>query len=99
VLIHACTVKGKGYAPAEDQRRQVSRRREVRRRHRRAEEIEPNAPELHQGLRQAWRSLPRPTIPHRGVTAAMPSGTGLNLFAEALPEPGSSTSASPSSTA
>ena len=36
ILVHVVTQKGKGYAPAEASRRQVSRRRQVRRRHRRA---------------------------------------------------------------
>ena len=38
ILVHVVTQKGKGYAPAEAVRRQVSRRRQVRRRHRRAGE-------------------------------------------------------------
>ena len=36
VLVHVVTQKGKGYAPAESLGRQVSRRRQVQRRHRRA---------------------------------------------------------------
>ena len=40
ILVHVVTQKGKGYAPAESVRRQVSRRRQVRRRHRRAGEGE-----------------------------------------------------------
>ena len=52
VLIHVCTVKGKGYAPGRDLGRQVSRRRQVRRRDRRAGQGQGQRAVLYQGLRR-----------------------------------------------
>ncbi len=51
VLIHVVTKKGKGYEPAENARRQISRRRQVQRRHRRAEQSRGQRAELHRRLR------------------------------------------------
>ena len=51
ILVHVVTQKGKGYAPAEA-RRQISRRHQVQRAHRRAEEIARQGAVLHQGVRR-----------------------------------------------
>ena len=51
ILVHVVTQKGKGYAPAEIVRRQVSRRGQVRRRDRRAGEVEAGRTAIHEGVR------------------------------------------------
>ena len=87
MLVHVVTKKGKGYAPAENCRRQISRRGQVRRRLGR-----PG-----QGRGAARRATPA-SSPRRwaremarddkvvAITAAMPSGTGLDKVAEQFPE-------------
>ena len=87
VLIHVVTQKGKGYAPAESRGRQVSRRRQVRRHHRRAGQGQAERAELHQGVRREPRSRKRREDDQIvAITAAMPSGTGLDLFGKVFPE-------------
>ena len=51
VLVHVVTQKGKGYEPARTVGRQISRRRQVRRRHRCARQGQGQCAELYQGLR------------------------------------------------
>ena len=52
ILVHAITQKGKGYAPAESSRRQVSRRLQVQCGHRRAGQGAARTAQLHQGVRR-----------------------------------------------
>ena len=52
ILVHVITQKGKGYAPAEASRRQISRRVQVQRHHRRAGQGAARPAELHQGVRR-----------------------------------------------
>ena len=52
ILVHVITQKGKGYAPAEAVGRQVSRRLEVQRRHRRAGQGAARPALLHPGVRR-----------------------------------------------
>ena len=52
ILVHAITTKGKGYAPAEAVGRQVSRRRQVQRHHRRAGQGAARSAVLHAGVRR-----------------------------------------------
>ncbi len=86
VLVHVVTQKGKGYAPAEassDKYHGVSRFNVVT-----GEQAQskPNAP--------SYTSVFGTSLVQEGeddeaivaVTAAMPSGTGLNLFGEAFPD-------------
>ncbi|MCK0167670.1 1-deoxy-D-xylulose-5-phosphate synthase [Jannaschia sp. S6380] len=86
VLIHCCTVKGRGYAPAEnaaDRYHGVARFDPATGTQAKAR---PNAPGYTKvfgaALREAARDDPRIVA----VTAAMPSGTGLNILAEAMPD-------------
>jgi 1-deoxy-D-xylulose-5-phosphate synthase len=97
VLIHACTVKGKGYAPAEnaaDKYHGVSKfdvacgtqKKSI-----------PNAPSYTKVFGQALAKLGEADPRIVGITAAMPSGTGMDVFAKAHPS-ACSTWALPSST-
>ena len=85
VLIHACTVKGKGYAPAEnaaDKYHGVS-----------AFDIttgtqtksKPNAPSYTSVFGDALTDEASRDSKIVGVTAAMPSGTGINIMAKKFP--------------
>ena len=86
VLIHVVTQKGKGYAPGRGRGRQISRRQQVRRHHRRAGQGAGQRAELHQGVRRKPDPGGRATTTASSrITAAMPSGTGLDLFGEAFP--------------
>jgi len=86
VLIHCCTVKGKGYAPAEashDSYHGVSKFDPVTGIQAKSK---PNAPSYTQifGETLADEATRDPRIV--GVTAAMPGGTGLDIFAKAHPK-------------
>ena len=85
VLIHACTVKGKGYAPAEnaaDKYHGVS-----------AFDIttgtqtksKPNAPSYTSVFGDTLTDEASRDSKIVGVTAAMPSGTGINIMAKKFP--------------
>ena len=98
ILVHVVTQKGKGYAPRRGVRRQVPRRRHLRRGHRRAGEAEGERTVLHQGVRrepdpggaegrQDRRDHGRHAVRHRARS-----------LREAVPERAPSMSASPSST-
>ncbi len=86
ILIHVVTQKGKGYEPAEvsaDKFHGVNRFNVVTGAQ---EAVERRCAELHQGVRQgADRGGPR-RRKVVAITAAMPSGTGLDRFAEAFPD-------------
>ncbi len=85
VLIHACTVKGKGYAPAEgsaDKYHGVSKF-----------DVEsgiqskgkPNAPSYTSVFGEALTDAARRDPAVVAVTAAMPSGTGVNIMEKQFP--------------
>ena len=87
MLIHVVTQKGKGYAPAEsraDKYHGVAKFDVVTGEQAKAT---AGAAELHQGLRRG-ADRARPSADDRivAITAAMPSGTGLDLFGEAFPK-------------
>ena len=85
VLIHVCTVKGKGYAPAEtsaDKYHGVSKFTVATGEQSKARSNAPAYTKVFgQALTRAAEDDPRIVA----VTAAMPSGTGVNIMAERFP--------------
>ena len=85
VLIHAITRKGKGYAPAEEARDKghgVSKFDVMTGKQKKSA---PNAPSYTSVFAKALLSEAARDDKIVAVTAAMPDGTGLNLFAERYP--------------
>ena len=86
VLIHCCTVKGKGYAPAEQSadkyhgvaKFDVSTGVQSKSR--------PNAPSYTSVFGKALSKLAAADLKIVGITAAMPSGTGMDIFADHFPK-------------
>ncbi len=85
VLIHACTVKGKGYAPAEssaDKYHGVAKFDVISGTQKKAKSNAPSYTSVFgNSLTDEAARDPRITA----VTAAMPSGTGLNILADRFP--------------
>ncbi|SER84940.1 1-deoxy-D-xylulose-5-phosphate synthase [Tranquillimonas rosea] len=85
VLIHCCTVKGKGYAPAEHAadkyhgvaKFDVASGAQTKK--------APNAPAYTKVFGRALTDLAAEDERIVGITAAMPSGTGLDIMAERFP--------------
>ena len=85
VLIHACTVKGKGYAPAEtaaDKYHGVSKFDVASGAQSKSR---PNAPSYTKVFGQALVKIADTDSRVVGITAAMPSGTGMDIFAQSHP--------------
>lgn len=85
VLIHCCTVKGKGYGPAEtaaDKYHGVAKFNVET--GAQAKKL-PNAPSYTRVFGDALLQEARADSRVVAVTAAMPSGTGVNILADALP--------------
>lgn len=85
VLIHCCTKKGKGYAPAEashDSYHGVSKFDPATGIQAKSK---PNAPSYTQIFGEALADEARRDSKIVGITAAMPGGTGLDIFANAHP--------------
>jgi len=86
VLIHCCTVKGKGYAPADqsaDKYHGVAKfdvATGVQAKSR------PNAPSYTSVFGTALSKLAENDSNILGITAAMPSGTGMDIFAKQFPK-------------
>nr|WP_267177729.1 1-deoxy-D-xylulose-5-phosphate synthase [Sneathiella aquimaris] len=86
ILIHCVTQKGKGYAPAEaaeDKYHGVSKFDVITGAQSKAT---PNAPSYTKVFAQSLIQEAEADDNIVAVTAAMPDGTGLNLFAEAFPD-------------
>ena len=70
ILVHVITQKGNGYAPAEARARQVSRRLQIQRHHRRAGQGPAGPAQLHQRVRRRadrrGRARPEHRRDHRG---------------------------------
>jgi 1-deoxy-D-xylulose-5-phosphate synthase len=86
VLIHCCTVKGKGYGPAERSadkyhgvgKFEVSSGTQAKK--------QAAAPSYTKVFGQTLAALAEEDHRIVGITAAMPSGTGMDIFAKAHPE-------------
>ncbi|MEJ6396683.1 1-deoxy-D-xylulose-5-phosphate synthase [Yoonia sp. 208BN28-4] len=86
VLIHCCTIKGKGYAPAESSadkyhgvsKFDVSSGQQSKSR--------ANAISYTKAYGEALSKLAETDSKIVGITAAMPSGTGMDIFAKAHPK-------------
>ncbi len=85
VLIHCCTVKGKGYAPAEASSDKYHGVVKFDVGSGQQSKSLPNAPEYTKVFGRALADEARRDPRIVAVTAAMPSGTGLNILAEAMP--------------
>ncbi len=86
VLIHAVTQKGKGYAPAEnatDKYHGVAKFDVVTGKQ---SKPTPNAPSYTKVYGETLVKLGQKDKKVAAITAAMPSGTGVNLFADAFPD-------------
>ncbi|MBX9592518.1 MAG: 1-deoxy-D-xylulose-5-phosphate synthase [Hyphomonadaceae bacterium] len=86
ILVHIVTKKGKGYAPAEasdDKYHGVSRFNVVTGAQMAAK---PNAPSYTKVFAHSLIEAARKDDKIVAITAAMPSGTGLDLFAKAFPQ-------------
>jgi 1-deoxy-D-xylulose-5-phosphate synthase len=86
ILVHVVTKKGKGYAPAEasdDKYHGVNRFNVITGAQVSAK---PNAPSYTKVFAQSLIEAARKDDKIVAVTAAMPSGTGLDLFAKEFPE-------------
>ena len=86
VLIHCCTVKGKGYAPAERSpdkyhgvaKFDVASGQQNKKR--------PNAPSYTKVFGETLVKMADEDSKIIGITAAMPSGTGMDIFAQSHPK-------------
>lgn len=85
ILIHAVTQKGKGYAPAEnasDKYHGVSKFNVITGEQKKSK---PNAPSYTNVFGKTLTQLAHQDEKIVAITAAMPSGTGVSIFADAFP--------------
>ncbi|MAI58199.1 MAG: 1-deoxy-D-xylulose-5-phosphate synthase [Rhodobacteraceae bacterium] len=85
VLIHACTVKGKGYAPAENSADKYHGVSKFDIATGAQAKSKPNAPSYTGVFGNALTEEASRDSRIVGVTAAMPSGTGINIMAKKFP--------------
>ena len=86
VLIHACTVKGKGYAPAEASNDCYHGVAKFNVTTGEQQKSKPNAPSYTKVFGQTLTELAASDPKIVSVTAAMPSGTGLDLMQNRFPK-------------
>jgi 1-deoxy-D-xylulose-5-phosphate synthase len=86
VLIHCCTVKGKGYAPAEQSADKYHGVSKFDIASGAQAKSKPNAPSYTSVFGKALTQQAEADPDIVAVTAAMPSGTGVNLMAEVFPK-------------
>lgn len=85
VLIHCCTVKGKGYAPAENSADKYHGVSKFDVASGAQAKSGSNAPSYTSVFGQALTRIAARDSKIVGITAAMPSGTGMDIFADAFP--------------
>ena len=85
ILIHACTVKGKGYAPAETSADKYHGVAKFDVASGTQQKKAPNAPAYTKVFGQTLTKLAEADNRITAVTAAMPSGTGVNILADRFP--------------
>jgi len=85
VLIHCCTVKGKGYAPAENSTDKYHGVSKFDVASGAQAKSGSNAPSYTSVFGQALTRIAAQDSKIVGITAAMPSGTGMDIFADAFP--------------
>ena len=98
ILVHVVTQKGKGYAPAEasaDKYHGVVKFDVATGKQAKAKPTRPPTPRCSARASSRRRRKDDRIV---AITAAMPSGTGLDIFAQGISRRAPSTSASPSST-
>ena len=86
VLIHCCTVKGKGYAPAEQSADKYHGVAKFNVSTGVQSKSRPNAPSYTSVFGKALSKLAAADPKIVGITAAMPSGTGMDIFADHFPK-------------
>lgn len=86
VLIHCCTVKGKGYGPAENSADKYHGVSKFSVACGTQSKSRPNAPSYTKVFGQALAKQAETDPKIVGITAAMPSGTGMDIFAKAYPK-------------
>ena len=86
VLIHCCTVKGKGYAPAEQSADKYHGVGKFAVESGVQAKKKPNAPSYTKIFGQALTDLADHDRRIVGITAAMPGGTGMDIFAKRHPK-------------
>jgi 1-deoxy-D-xylulose-5-phosphate synthase len=85
VLIHCCTVKGKGYAPAETSADKYHGVGKFDVASGTQAKTKANAPSFTSVFGTALTRLAERDASIVGITAAMPSGTGMDIFADRFP--------------
>lgn len=86
VLIHCCTVKGKGYAPAENSADKYHGVSKFDVASGMQSKSIANAPSYTKVFGQALSKLAETDSKIVGITAAMPGGTGMDIFADQFPK-------------
>ena len=85
-MIHCCTVKGKGYAPAENAADKYHGVAKFDVASGQQSKSIANAPSYTKVFGQALSKLAETDSKIVGITAAMPSGTGMDIFANQFPK-------------
>lgn len=86
VLIHCCTVKGKGYAPAEQSPDKYHGVAKFDVASGQQDKKRPNAPSYTKVFGETLAKMADQDSKIIGITAAMPSGTGMDIFAQSHPK-------------